>query len=77
MAWSKEKRAAYMKRYRKEHKEEIRLKKKLWDMKNQERLNRYNQKYVMRWREANREQYLAYQKKYREMQKLKALRGQI
>ena len=77
MAWSKEQRAAYMKRYRKEHKEEIRLKKKLWDMKNQEHLNQYNKKYVMRWREANRERYLDYQKKYREMQKLKALRGQI
>lgn len=70
MAWTKEKRAEYMKRYRAEHKDEINLRVKKWRMANPDK----EKAIIDRWREAHREQYNTYQREYhREYRKRKAV----
>ena len=82
MAWTKEKRAEYMKNWRAEHKEHIkeyRHKYYLFNPINNHPLKYKPSKekarqYANTWRENNREQYNAYMREYRKRKALEALR---
>jgi hypothetical protein len=82
MAWTKEQRAEYNKRWRKEHKEHISAYRREYYLKHILDSKPYDYEKVKanvrRWQEKNREHYRAYQREYqRQYRKRKALEGQI
>ena len=70
MAWSKEERAEYMKKWREENKDNVKKYRHQYYIKSV--LNgkyippskEYSREYMKKWRKANKEKYLGYQKKY-------------
>lgn len=60
MAYSKEKKSEYNKRYYEEHRDQIYVTRKKWSMKNKERIDRQNKEYA----ETHRDQLRAYAKDY-------------
>ena len=65
MAWTKEERAEYMKKYLEEHREQIKANRRYWHEHNRERVKRVNKAY----KDAHQDEMREYLKKYYEVHK--------
>lgn len=80
---NKEEKAAYMKKYREEHLEEIKANRRYWYRQNKERVKQYNKTYYethgatcqAKWLEKNRDKWNAYMREYRKRKKLERSAG--